>query len=276
VIETADVPWPGVGNVVRQRKQIWLALNLCPADAMVLKLRTDKVGIGEGGNDWGRLPKIERALRGELDLEPAPMPDGAPVFRRRIAVEHGFFLWPFFLCDQVFFGRREDLLRMVEDAWLYEADCDAVAEERFHGSVFARRYPLFRQYFATGEHLGRAIVGYWHCLRTSFRVGFMAPDDPIAEESRQALRRNTAGAWFVNGDPRLGIAGNGDVIVVNKGRQYPSGPGILHDSWVGDFLDGATVADPLGEQALALYRDVVRSELRCVPPVSGQSPTGDA
>lgn len=126
-----------MGHALHQARSLYYGLQAVPEGVRVLKTRPD---IGE------LLDHVLTAFV-SVDLTLAPRPGWPEVFSSRILVA-GFCLEaPFYINDIIFFGLREDLLRLANFDLSTEYLCNhMVAEQFIFRAAFAGRFPLLEAY----------------------------------------------------------------------------------------------------------------------------------
>lgn len=142
-------PWFTVqnyGHIFHQMKALFYGLHSCPADAFVLKLRTDK---------YGSVDDLEQMLAART-LPECDLSNGWPaVFENRIVVRCAAILNPFFINDILYYGRRTDLQKLVNfDLRFLEVFQRMIPEQWFFANPFLRHFPLFEDYYCVQPLLG--------------------------------------------------------------------------------------------------------------------------
>ena len=173
------------GHTVHQAKSLYNALQAVPDGAMCLKIRPDMALVTEA--------VMDSVLTVDLTLTPQ---EGWPeIFQQKILTAGYFGCSPFYINDILFYGQREDLLRLASFDLSTEMVCaNTAAEQFFFRGAFARVCPLIEAYlkvyppFLYGEQAaGEARVDtllasdfFLDVLATStrfmrhyFRVGFI-------------------------------------------------------------------------------------------------------
>ena len=186
VIETAPPVNLGPGNINAQKKALLQALLRVPADATVMKLRTDKSAV-----------LVDRYVeRLQSPLTPADM--SLSTLRHRVVVSRLSSTLPFMADDFVFIGQAADLMRMTmgsdslseffremlptaEMTWMYPplARRDLLLEN-FFATMRTRRFSLevMKRTRESGEippPVLRFLAHYWQIAHGSFEVVHRAP-----------------------------------------------------------------------------------------------------
>lgn len=246
------------GHNLHQMKAVHAGLRACPRDAFVLKLRTDKVDLAHPV----MAGMIDNALTGRLDLEPAPPPGWPKVFGKRVAVAAGHLLKMFYLSDQVFFGLRDDLLKLLNfDLRYVELFGMPITEQWWFSYPFIDRFPIFQDVLKVqGVPLGNpplpaeivpallgndlfldALATYLRILNAYFRIGFLPPGHPFYAQAPEALAAVTYGRWFLELGHPFGCN-------TDQKTHY-----FLNDCWIAPLIEGRPRLDRLGERVRAAF-----------------------
>lgn len=137
IVETDPPVIKTFGHTLHQSKTLWFGLQAVPENALVLKLRPDLGPL---------TAKIGEALQ-HIDLNIAADGGAPPVFRKRIAIHSFFPEAPYYCNDIIFFGQREDLLKLANfDITTEMLVTNSVAEQFFFRPPLGARYPLLDAY----------------------------------------------------------------------------------------------------------------------------------
>lgn len=263
-IENPEPPPNYCGHMLHQMLATHEALRKCPADAYVFKLRTDKVSInGLSYQDF------RNALLHRFDLSTPSDLCMPRIFEQKILVYQAHLARFFFCPDQVFFGLRDDLLKLINfdmrylflfrnlfsEQWWFSRPFI----ERFeYMEEFFKAYPFFpneittRNFLAMGlanDFFVEALAIYLLILRNYFRIGFRLPDDPLYLEAVPRLREVTYCQFF------SGTAAPFEFetmeVVAKTQRVRLTVPICSHDGWLDSVINGALAPDPLGERLCA-------------------------
>jgi hypothetical protein len=140
VVESAEPDLVCRGHYLHQMVTLMNALEACPANAFVLRSRTDKCGPADGFvEEW--IATFLRSRRFHRNC------DGhQPIFQSRIGIM-GCDIGPsrlapvlFFWNDRAYFGRREDLLRLTNVNALTFGINKLIPEQALFTSLFAARW----------------------------------------------------------------------------------------------------------------------------------------
>ncbi|MDA0742705.1 MAG: hypothetical protein O3B99_04030 [Proteobacteria bacterium] len=125
------------GYTMHQSRSLYYALQAVPDGAMVLKLRPDIALINE----------VTRAAVLSTDLTLNPKPGWPEIFNQKILVAAYFVDSPFYINDILYYGQREDLLRLASFDLGVEMTCTNMAPEQFFfRGAFANACPLIEAY----------------------------------------------------------------------------------------------------------------------------------
>lgn len=125
------------GYTLHQSRSLYYALQAVPDGAMVLKLRPDIALINE----------VTRAAILSTDLTLTPKPGWPEIFNQKILVAAYFVDSPFYINDIIYYGQREDLLKLASFDLGVEMTCTNMAPEQFFfRGVFANQCPLIEAY----------------------------------------------------------------------------------------------------------------------------------
>lgn len=150
VVETQEPNLYIAGSIMQQMKSLHFGLMCLDPGSFVFKLRADKTEIPAGMRDF-----IARFRAGGLDLRIAP-PAGWPDFglRYRICTHNVLLQMPFFFNDMLYFGCREDLLRLISFDLAPDFFFPCLnAEQRLFMTPFLPAMPVFFQYFRVNPGL---------------------------------------------------------------------------------------------------------------------------
>ena len=145
-LEEPFIKIPHYGHIFHQMKALYYGLHCCPADAFVLKVRTDK---------YGSVEDLEPLLETRA-LPPCDLSVGWPaIFDSRIYVRCAAVLNPFFINDIVYYGKRTDLQKLVNfDLRYLEVFKRMIPEQWFFSNPFIKHFPLFEDYYCVQPRLG--------------------------------------------------------------------------------------------------------------------------
>lgn len=126
-----------VGYTIHQAKSLYYALQAVPPGAMVLKIRPDIAPVNEA----------VRAAVVSADLTLTPQPGWPEIFRKKILSAGYFADSPFYINDIIYYGQREDLLRLANfDLGTEFKLANTAAEQFFFRGAFAGACPLIEAY----------------------------------------------------------------------------------------------------------------------------------
>jgi hypothetical protein len=260
LVESPEPPLPSPGHLYHQMKSLEMGLHACPPDVHVLKVRTDKSGLG---------PEHAALLDGTLDLTPDPAIAFPPVLEGRIWIDYCFLRTPFWVGDQVFYGHARDLRRLVH----YDAAYDVLmhgagmtTEMRIFAHPFLEAFPILQEYLAFTDGIFRhhqanfgvadrirdfelaqpwylAVLATYHLLlRKFFAVGFGWTEEPDAW-----CARTGAGALGIEELFLPEHAGRLELLY-NHGT---CGTAARHDRWLGALVERRFRPTPFGDAYLA-------------------------
>lgn len=229
----------GMGHIAYQQRSLWNGLAACPDDALVVKLRTDKV--------FARLFDRVPAMLELLPLAAAPV---APLgslpspFEGRIIVSEGH-ISAFYIPDIVFCGLKRDLHRLVgfgrqHDGFRFPGSI--AAEQRWFSQPFLG-IPAIQDYFSVA-HLGNLEATY-----NLLRAGELAPL-PLPSVIRRyhlVYFLMFMQSFLTISAPELsGVAADGtpharDRILSTAVRQL--GAALLKGSWAEAYREPALLAE---------------------------------
>jgi hypothetical protein len=120
VVESVEPQLRLPGHVFHQSKSLLAALDLCPDDAVVFRMRPDIAPLGP-------------ELRFLFDLAWMDVPSERvnPAYRGRIWAHSGVWAWPLYVSDILFMGMKADLLQLVDIDLKSEALWSDLAPEQF-------------------------------------------------------------------------------------------------------------------------------------------------
>jgi len=125
------------GHVLHQSQAILLALEHCPAEAWIFKMRPDVVPLSPM---FDTILDMRWVAKHEARRKPT-------VFERPVWAHSGLLLWPMYLNDIVFMASRNDARTLadidVKDEVLFS---EMAAEQFFHLRPFLQRHPLLRTF----------------------------------------------------------------------------------------------------------------------------------
>ncbi len=130
------------GYIFHQMKALNFGLSLFEPGDLVLKTRTDRVDT-------------HFELRYALDryFEAPPPAPGSP-FGDRVMVQYASPFQPYFFGDQVFMGRRRDLMKLVTfDMWFEAEHAFLNPEQVMHSAPHLARRPLLKDFFRANPGL---------------------------------------------------------------------------------------------------------------------------
>lgn len=239
VVETDPPRVKTFGHTLHQAKTLWFGLQAVPDNAMVLKLRPD----------LGTLTARIGASLLDMDLSIAPEEGRPPPFQQRIALLTVFPEAPYYCNDILFYGLREDLLKLANfDLTTEMVVTNTVSEQFFFRPPLADRYPLMEAYlqvcppFMPGAD-GRAdkrralllasdiyldvFAAHLRMLRSYFRVGLVPeneresePEMPMGTTVEQFLQPQSGRAdiTFLGGANACCFAGERPLEALVTGR----------------------------------------------------------
>jgi hypothetical protein len=260
VIEVREPEFDIPCTYLRQMKTLYYALGACPPGCSVLKLRTDKCEL---------LPFIRNLLEGDIDMTPGQAPGWPEIFERRIWVQEGLLRHPFLLNDMLYFGKREDLFKLVDFTVHSE-----ILGHRMHTEqiVFSRpflaKFPIFNHYFYMNPgvlltpDLAVAVdeiffddpfflevfVTYLLVLQQYFIVGTGRRNSGrrgvVSEELKGLTCRELLDPWCRGARPEL--------------QRHRDDPTVLFtgDAWIEPLLGGRLRADQLGARVVRLAAEL--------------------
>lgn len=134
------------GHVFHQMKTLFLGLQSCTEKEHVYKMRPDIGNIN--------LAKIKNILEGKYDPN-IDIRNGWPlIFEEKVVIEGGFLLYPFYMGDVQFYGKKNDLLKLVNFDLSYEIFFnDLSAEQFFYAKPFLNTFPIFKEYFTANQRI---------------------------------------------------------------------------------------------------------------------------
>lgn len=258
-IESAEPKIPAGGHTLHQMKATLMGLEACPADACVLKLRTDKLSFDD--EEFAEAVRVMLGQRQDLSI---PGGDGFPaVFQEKVTVFSAQLLRMFNLTDMFFFGRRDDLLKLVTFDLRYPEFFSCLWPEQWWFSYpFLDVMRIFQTYFhiyrlvpthviearqLLAEALGNdffldVLVSYLLVLRKYFRIGWLEADSPLYRDAAAALAPVTYTDWFFRLGPPYGCVTVADIVTA---------PIVRNDVWLEPFLAGGLKMDDLGRRIMA-------------------------
>jgi hypothetical protein len=269
LVESPEPPLPSPGHLYHQMKSLEMGLHACPPDVHVLKVRTDKSGLG---------PEHAALLDGTLDLSPDPSIAFPPVLEGRIWIDYAFLRTPFWVGDQVFYGHARDLRRLVH----YDAVYDVLmhgrgmtTEMRIFAHPFLEAFPILHEYLTFTDGIFRhhqanfgvadrirdfelsqpwyltVLATYHLLLRKFFAVGFGWTEDVEAWCARTGAGALPAEALF---DPACARQLE---LIDRPGTHNVT---ATHDAWLGALHDGRFRPSAFGERYAAALAEVGRRE----------------
>ncbi|MGA0545376.1 hypothetical protein ACO2Q1_08885 [Brevundimonas sp. VNH65] len=144
LVETDPPILKTVGHTVHQARSLYYGLQAVPEGVKVLKTRPD----------LGDLTGPVRAILEQIDLTLTPKAGWPEVFGSKIAVVMHSLEIPFYVNDIIYFGVREDLLRLANFDLSTEYLCSHMAPEQFFfRGAFAGQFPLLEAYFQVAPPL---------------------------------------------------------------------------------------------------------------------------
>lgn len=127
------------GHMLHQMKAIHYGIEACPEDSYIFKIRPD----------LGNLVKdMRQMLSGKLDLTVNQIDGWPKIFQQRIVIMGGVLLAPFHLHGLMFYGKRNDVKRLIHFDLSYEIlFADIAAEQWFYANPFLDSFQIFKSYF---------------------------------------------------------------------------------------------------------------------------------
>lgn len=251
------------GHNLHQMKAVLAALDLCPDDAFVIKLRTDKLDFHVPEN----ASLLVTMLTGAQDLSILDQ-EWPRVFQQRVSVSGGMLHRLFNHADQLFGGLRGDLVRLVNFDFRYvEIFQNLRTEQWWFSRPFVDKMPIFQDYFRSAPSLPydriearlfleqalkndfflEALVSYIAVLHRYYRVGWLRADSPLYDMAADLLKGVTYSDWFFRVLGPLGQQPFQGIIAT---------PSFQNDAWIAPFLNGGLRIDALGERVLDAYERV--------------------
>jgi hypothetical protein len=200
VVEIAEPTLGLEGHILHQMTSLHYGLQLVPDGAYVLRTRPDM-----------RLTReMQHFLRDEPSLALGPPHDWPAIFEERLVVLACSLLTPFYINDMIFYGRKNDVGKLVS----FDIACEVIyanmaAEQFYFAPPFYRALPIFRSFFQLSapysyddrdwarrfivQHMGsdfflQVWLTYLLCLDKYFRISFDEQTRARAESEHASLR----------------------------------------------------------------------------------------
>jgi hypothetical protein len=138
VVEVAEPPLRLEGHILHQMTSLHYGLQLVPDGTYVFRTRPDMRLTQE----------MQDFLRNEPSLALGALRDWPDIFEERLVVLACSLLTPFYINDMIFYGRKNDVNKLVS----FDIACEVIyanmAPEQFYfAPTFYRALPIFRSFF---------------------------------------------------------------------------------------------------------------------------------
>lgn len=266
VIESEEPPLIVNGHRIHQLKALAFGVDACPEDAYVLKMRPDMIP---------NFPGLYEVLREKPDLT-FDKDCGLPVvFTERLLVQNLMPIQPFFLNDIVFYGRKEDVQKLLR--FSVEPEVLSLimnAEQAIHFSPFRSCFPGFLEFFRVNpgpiyHDIGQAgavaefcfsnqfyletLSAWFYIIQKYYKVGFFKRGDGHDEGIAGDLRSLHLFDLF---DPRVKEGPHWRFVA-----EQANAVTIADDAWIAPCLSGKLLPDSCLERfmsAVSRIHDVLR------------------
>ncbi|CAO3424163.1 hypothetical protein [Azospirillum doebereinerae] len=190
LVETEEPLINLAGHVLHQMKALHYGLLACPENAHILRLRPD---LGE------LTPSLQRMLSAPPDLTIRDHGNWPRLFNAKIIIHGGFLHFPGYINDIIYYGERDDVLRLVNftvhPEYIY-TDCSP--EQFFYTTALLQQVPILdgymqvhagcrfgdaaagqvqRDVFAGSDYFLSAWATYLLCLHRYVRIGLFADSE---------------------------------------------------------------------------------------------------
>ncbi len=205
VVEIAEPTLRLEGHILHQMTSLHYGLQLVPDGTYVFRSRPDMRVTQE----------MEDFLTHEPSLELGPPYDWPAIFEERLVVLACSLLTPFYINDMIFYGRKNDVEKLIS----FDLACETIyanmaAEQFFFAPSFYRILPIFRSFFQLSapysyddrdwarrfivQHMAsdfflQVWITYLLCLDRYFRINFDEQTRVRANAEHASLRELSLG-----------------------------------------------------------------------------------
>lgn len=195
VIESSEPALVAPGHVVHQSKALTLALEACPDDAMILKVRPDIMMLTD---DYRAILAGERGAAHLSRAKPT-------LFEQPVWIHSGMPFYPFYFNDIVYYGAKRDLVRMADIDLKSEILLSGMMPEQFfHLAPVLPKYAVLKAFariqraMVAGDQTGNLAYArellkspFWHrvwalsirLLLDNYYVGFQPEETTLSPET---------------------------------------------------------------------------------------------
>jgi hypothetical protein len=200
VVEIAEPTLWLEGHILHQMTSLHYGLQLVPDGTFVFRTRPDMRLTQE----------MQDFLRNEPSLALGPPHDWPPIFEERLVVLACSLLTPFYINDMIFYGRKNDVDKLLS----FDIACEVIyanmaAEQFYFAPSFYRALPIFRSFFQLSapylyddrdwarrfivQHMAsdfflQVWLTYLLCLDKYFRISFDEQTRARAQAEHASLR----------------------------------------------------------------------------------------
>ncbi len=204
-VEIAEPTLQLEGHILHQMTSLHYGLRLVPDGTYVFRSRPDMRVTQE----------MEDFLKNEPSLELGPPHDWPAIFDERLVVLACSLMTPFYINDMIFYGRKNDVEKLIS----FDVACEVIyanmaAEQFFFAPPFYRTLPIFRSFFQLSapysyddrdwarrfivQHMAsdfflQVWITYLMCLHRYFRISFDEQTRNRASAEHASLRELSLG-----------------------------------------------------------------------------------
>ncbi len=144
IVELSEPNLQMQGHIIHQMKSLYYGLLACPEQSYVYKTRPD---IAEFDNVL-----LKKLFSRNYERKVNTLDGWPTIFKERIVVHSGFFMYPFYINDISFFGLKDDIKKLVHFDISFDVLYNNIAPEQyFFAKPFIEFFPIFEEYFSVNQ-----------------------------------------------------------------------------------------------------------------------------